>query len=122
MDEARILRFVALPLLVAVVSSTGCQMQRNRVNYNNVCAGGACEPAVSNHLPRELKKVSLPEYRIEPPDILLIEAVNNLRPANAPLVPGNSGSSRSSVRSFVLIYPKFVLIYPKRAHLVSWSA
>ena len=37
----------------------------------------ACDP------PRELRKATLPEYRIEPPDILLIEAVNNLRPADA---------------------------------------
>ncbi len=37
---------------------------------------------------RELNKVSLPEYSIEPPDILLIEATNSLRPANATLRPG----------------------------------
>ncbi len=29
----------------------------------------------SHDLPRELDKVTLPEYRVEPPDILLIEAV-----------------------------------------------
>lgn len=33
--------------------------------------------------PRELRKTTLPEYVVEPPDILLIEAVNNLRPADA---------------------------------------
>ena len=31
---------------------------------------------------------SLPAYRIEPPDILLIEAVNNLRPQHAPVHAG----------------------------------
>ena len=30
-------------------------------------------------IPRELSKMSLPEYRVEPPDILLIETVNNIR-------------------------------------------
>ncbi len=39
-------------------------------------------------VPRELRKTSLPIYRIEPPDILLIEAVNNLRPEYAPVHAG----------------------------------
>lgn len=39
-------------------------------------------------VPRELRKASLPEYRIEPPDVLLIEAANNLRQANAPILAG----------------------------------
>lgn len=41
-------------------------------------------------VPRELRKVSLPEYMIEPPDVLLIEAVNNLRPPSAPIRAGES--------------------------------
>ena len=40
------------------------------------------------NVPHELEKTALPEYRIEPPDILLIEAVNNLRPADAPIGAG----------------------------------
>ena len=40
--------------------------------------------------PRELKKVSLPDYIIEPPDILLIEATNSLRPATAALRVGET--------------------------------
>ena len=40
--------------------------------------------------PRELKKVSLPDYTIEPPDILLIEATNSLRPSNAQLRVGET--------------------------------
>lgn len=39
-------------------------------------------------VPRELRKTALPEYRVEPPDVLLIEAVNNLRPADAPIMSG----------------------------------
>ncbi|MBL8813793.1 MAG: polysaccharide biosynthesis/export family protein [Planctomycetaceae bacterium] len=38
--------------------------------------------------PRELNKVSLPEYMVEPPDVLLIEVVNNIRPAHAPVHAG----------------------------------
>lgn len=40
--------------------------------------------------PRELKKISLPDYTIEPPDILLIEATNSLRPSNAQLRVGEA--------------------------------
>ena len=39
-------------------------------------------------VPRELRKTALPEYRVEPPDVLLIEAVNNLRPAQSPILAG----------------------------------
>ncbi|MEZ6059939.1 MAG: polysaccharide biosynthesis/export family protein [Planctomycetaceae bacterium] len=41
-----------------------------------------------DNVPRELRKTSLPVYRIEPPDLLLIEAVNNLRPDFAPIHAG----------------------------------
>ena len=40
--------------------------------------------------PRELSKVTLPRYVIEPPDILLIEAVNSLRMPETPLRPGET--------------------------------
>lgn len=40
-------------------------------------------------LPRELDKVTLPTYRVEPPDILLIEAVNNIRTPDTPLEVGD---------------------------------
>jgi polysaccharide biosynthesis/export protein len=44
-----------------------------------------------NHsgIPRELDKASLPEYRVEPPDILLIETVNNIRTQESPLQVGD---------------------------------
>ncbi len=35
--------------------------------------------------PRELNKVSLPRYTVEPPDILLVESTHNLRRHDAPL-------------------------------------
>lgn len=46
--------------------------------------------AGQNDAPRELRKVSLPEYVIEPPDVLLIETVNNIRPATAPVHVGEA--------------------------------
>ncbi|MBX3441634.1 MAG: polysaccharide biosynthesis/export family protein [Planctomyces sp.] len=40
-------------------------------------------------VPRELDKMTLPEYRVEPPDILLIQAVQNIRPIEKPLRSGD---------------------------------
>ena len=40
-------------------------------------------------IPRELQKVSIPPYRVETPDILSIESVNNIRPAGDPLHAGD---------------------------------
>lgn len=54
------------------------------------CGTSACGFSGMPDAPRELRKVSLPEYMVEPPDVLLIEAVNNLRPATAPIHAGES--------------------------------
>jgi polysaccharide export outer membrane protein len=40
-------------------------------------------------IPRELDKATLPDYRVEPPDILLIEAVNNIRTEDVPIHVGD---------------------------------
>ena len=48
------------------------------------------QPGYGNGTPRELSKVTLPRYVIEPPDILLIEAVNSLRMPETPLRPGET--------------------------------
>lgn len=47
-------------------------------------------------VPRELAKVSIPPYRVEPPDILSIEIVNNIRPADDVLRAGDELSIRAS--------------------------
>lgn len=60
--------------------------------------GCASTPRIQNELdlinasgiPRELDKATLPEYRVEPPDILLIEAVNNIRTPDMPLQVGDT--------------------------------
>jgi polysaccharide export outer membrane protein len=54
------------------------------------CGPAGCGPQCDFDAPRELKKISLPDYVVEPPDILLIEATNSLRPASAPLRSGES--------------------------------
>jgi polysaccharide export outer membrane protein len=43
-----------------------------------------------------MQKVSIPPYRVEPPDILSIEAVNNIRPASDPLRAGDELVIRAS--------------------------
>jgi polysaccharide export outer membrane protein len=40
-------------------------------------------------VPRELNKVTLPTYTVEPPDVLMIQAVATLRSPNSRLVPGD---------------------------------
>lgn len=58
---------------------------------DTTCENGTCGTMMNAYdAPRELRKVSLPEYVVEPPDVLLIEAVNNLRPAHAPVRAGES--------------------------------
>ena len=42
-----------------------------------------------SEIPRELSKMALPVYKVEPPDILLIEAVNNIRLPGYQLRPGD---------------------------------
>lgn len=47
------------------------------------------QTSMLSDVPRELRKATLPVYVIEPPDILLIDAVSHLRPADAPVHPGD---------------------------------
>jgi hypothetical protein len=48
----------------------------------------ACDAAMTD-IPTEMQKVSIPPYRVETPDILSIEAVNNIRPASDLLRAGD---------------------------------
>ena len=59
-----------------------CQLDCKNAKLN------ACQLAAACDVPRELRKTSFPEYRIEIPDILLIEAVHNLRPSEASVHAG----------------------------------
>src|SRR5262245_37875785 len=57
-------------------------------------------------IPRELDKMSFPAYRVEPPDILLIEAINNIRPAHAPLEAGDTVTMRLQNGLTIVIPPE----------------
>lgn len=78
-------------LAVLVSCSSGCV---SFSSSDSACASNNCGPqgtcCAVPEAPRELRKVSFPEYMIEPPDVLLIEAVNNLRPPHAPIHAGES--------------------------------
>jgi polysaccharide export outer membrane protein len=62
-DKRRFLTVLLLGAVIACLSGTGCV---------------TCQPdpkLCASDIPRELTKVSLPEYVIEPPDILLLDAI-----------------------------------------------
>lgn len=69
-------------MLVAIgcLATSGCVTPSLRKSLPEIAA---------SDVPRELSKVSIPAYRVEPPDILLIDAVNNIRPSNDGLRVGD---------------------------------
>lgn len=75
------IRLLALAIGCVAVNLAGCASTR----VTNEVARLAVTP-----VPRELEKVSLPVYRVEPPDILLIESVNTIRPEDATLRAGET--------------------------------
>jgi protein involved in polysaccharide export with SLBB domain len=78
---------ICVPALVGCLTSSGCLHPL----FQNPL------PAIAaSTVPRELEKVTLPIYRVEPPDILLIEAVQSIRPADAPLRAGDQISIQAS--------------------------
>lgn len=46
------------------------------------CGAGGCGP-YQCEVPHELRKTAMPEYRIEPPDVILIESTNHLRTSSS---------------------------------------
>ena len=68
-------------------SDGGCVADCDERRCTNDIQSDCCNS--SPGLPRELNKVSLPSHVIEPPDVLLIESVNSLRPSSSPIVPGD---------------------------------
>lgn len=63
---------------------------------SQIVAGGCVTPPQQRLLqlqgasvPRELDKVNLPDYVVEPPDILLIQAMHTLRSPDSRLIPGD---------------------------------
>jgi len=82
----------ALGLLLAAaaacLSASGCTV-------NSEVRRTAFDAAATD-IPTEMQKVSIPPYRVEAPDILSIEAVNNIRPENDPLKAGDELVIRAS--------------------------
>lgn len=70
--HGRILRPSYLFLLLLVGLACGCHATHSKALYY----GMDRLPPVYHTMPRELSKVVLPEYTIEPPDVLLVEGVN----------------------------------------------
>lgn len=67
--------------VAAVVYSTGC---RSTGQHH-----AAAPPPPPPDMPRELSKIALPTYTIEPPDVLVVEAVRLVPPVGQPLRPGD---------------------------------
>lgn len=48
-------------------------------------------------VPRELQKAVIPEYRVEPPDVLLVEVAHNVRSPNDPIRTGEDLTIRADL-------------------------
>lgn len=79
---------VAPPIAGATCGPEGCGNGIQQCGTNGAFGGHMMNAGCD--IPRELRKVTLPDYRIEPPDVLLIESANNLRPANDPILAGEA--------------------------------
>jgi len=68
---------VVLPLLAAMLTSTGCNIygRPQLATKHQVMLDAQCPPEPGRMPAKELAKVTLPAYVIEPPDILLIDAL-----------------------------------------------
>ena len=77
------------PVFNPILAASACAMA------TVICAGCATtlndnqEVIVNSEIPRELQKVTHPTYRVAAPDILLVEAVHNIRPAGDQLRAGD---------------------------------
>lgn len=67
MDRTRVDRRIGLGLALALACFTGCQTVRTPE-----------EKIAKSNLPREFTKVSMPEYVVEPPDLLIVEVLEAL--------------------------------------------
>lgn len=80
-------RLLSSSLLLSLFALAGCASPWGNAPVG--CADTGCYDHLCD-VPRELQKVSLPEYVVEPPDVLLIESVHHLRPQDGMLQPGDS--------------------------------
>lgn len=78
-----------LAVALAACSVGGCA-HSNRITKDSLWEISASD------IPRELDMATIPAYRVAPPDILILEAVNNIRPAKDPLRAGDELIIRAS--------------------------
>ncbi len=95
LNAAAVLALLSSGISGCASHSTVCSTGPSYPSYGQSCATNGCDASLCSfssipEAPRELRKVSLPEYVVEPPDVLLIEAVNNIRPMSAPIRAGES--------------------------------
>src|SRR5262245_52564821 len=93
-------------LLLMLCGSTGCHFI-----YPGRDPGGPM-PCVPDGVPRELSKTTLPDYIIEPPDVLAIEAISlvprqpyKLRPLDVVTVTVSGVSQESNVTGQYIVQP-----------------
>lgn len=85
-------------IVVAVLLThlTGCAVLSPHKDQAKWQAKQQLDTIAASGVPRELAKASLPVYRVEPPDILLVDAVNNIRPTSDLLRAGDNILIRGS--------------------------
>jgi len=84
-----VVRATVPALLLACLMSSGCAAPAVR----------GLDPlahVAQSSVPRELQKATLSNYRVEPPDILLLEVVDNIRSPQQSLKPGEDVLVRAS--------------------------
>ena len=67
MDRTSNIRRAAWLLILAVCAASGCQTVKTPE-----------EKIASSNIPSEFKKVSMPEYVVEPPDLVLVEVLEGM--------------------------------------------
>jgi len=81
MSFSRICKMLSITaMLLGFATGSGCHTAAIQRQLPEIAQSG---------IPRELEKAAYPRYRIEPPDILLVEAVHNIRPPEDKLRAGD---------------------------------
>jgi polysaccharide export outer membrane protein len=75
-------KLAGLALICATLTAVGCTTPLK--HDFDPFAHSAC-----SDVPRELQKAVIPEYRVEPPDVLLIEVAHNVRTPTQPILTGD---------------------------------
>ncbi len=68
--------FLLLVGLILICGSVGCQTMPHGEVVQEMSMGDPAFGSACDTTPRELAKVILPTYRVEPPDVLLIDAIH----------------------------------------------